>query len=296
MTLVTFIGTSGGRFATISQVRGTGGVYIEDQIRIHLDPGPGALVTMSKMGMDPRLTDVIVVSHGHPDHYGDADVLIEAMTEGGTRHRGILIGSRSVTEGQWNDWPIISRYHLSKPAQVKTARVGDKYFLDGMSVDVLPSKHTDDSTVGFRFNTLSGPISYVSDTEFSEDLAQRHRGAKLLILPATRPLRGRIAGHMCTEDIADFVRIAKPEMAVMTHFGLKVLKSGPEAEARWVREKTGANVLAAEDGMVVRVEAKVEVVEGGRKATPDFRAQAERATLPPPLEDREGRAGGAYQH
>ena len=75
MTLVTFIGTSGGRFATISQVRGTGGVYIEDQIRIHLDPGPGALVTMSKMGMDPRLTDVIVVSHGHPDHYGDADVL-----------------------------------------------------------------------------------------------------------------------------------------------------------------------------------------------------------------------------
>lgn len=295
MTLVTFIGTSGGRFATISQVRGTGGLYIEDQLRVHVDPGPGALVSMVRLGMDPRLTDVIVVSHGHPDHYGDADVLVEAMTEGGTRHRGILIGSRSVTEGIGNYWPIISRYHLSKPAQIKTARVGDKYFLDGMNVEVHPAKHTDDSTVGFRFNTLSGPISYVSDTEFSEDIAQRHRGAKLLILPATRPLRGRIAGHMCTEDIADFVRIAKPELCVMTHFGLKVLKSGPEAEARWVREKTGANVVAAEDGMVVRVEAKAEVLPERRKPTTDFRAQAERATLPPPLEEREGKVGGAYQ-
>ncbi|MFH0816524.1 MAG: MBL fold metallo-hydrolase [Methanobacteriota archaeon] len=295
MTTVTFIGTSGGRFATITQMRGTGGVYIEDHIRIHVDPGPGALVSMVKMGLDPRLTDVIVVSHGHPDHYGDADVLVEAMTEGGTRHRGILIGSRSVTEGMGNYWPIISRYHLSKPAQVKTARVGDKYFLDGLNVEVHPSKHTDESTVGFRFNTLSGAISYVSDSEYSEELAMRHRGARLLILPATRPIQGRIPGHMCTEDIAEFVKIAKPELAVMTHFGLKVLKSGPEREAQWVREKTGMNVVAAEDGMQVRIDGKVEVLKERKKASADFRPGSERIALPPPLEDREGKPGGTYQ-
>lgn len=291
--MVTFIGTCGGRFATIAQLRGTGGLYIEDSMRLHVDPGPGALVAMIALGLDPRLTDVVMVSHGHPDHYGDADVLVEAMTEGGTRHRGILIGSTSVTEGMTGYWPILSRYHLSKPAQVKTARVGDKYFLDsGLNIEVLPARHTDESTVGFRFNTLHGAISYVSDTEYSEEIARKHRDARLLILPATRPLDGRIVGHMSTEDVAEFVRIARPELTVMTHFGLKVLRSGPEAQARWVREKTGVQVVAAEDGMQVRLEQKVEVLKERRRPSGDFRSRIERGALPIPLEEKEGRIGG----
>ena len=41
-----FLGTGGGRFATISQKRMTGGFRIDDMGKrnIHVDPGPGALV------------------------------------------------------------------------------------------------------------------------------------------------------------------------------------------------------------------------------------------------------------
>ena len=42
MVRITFLGTGGGRFATIYQARATGGFYIEDGRNLHVDPGPGA--------------------------------------------------------------------------------------------------------------------------------------------------------------------------------------------------------------------------------------------------------------
>jgi phosphoribosyl 1,2-cyclic phosphodiesterase len=80
MTSLTFLGTGGGRFATIYQVRATGGIYINDGGRLHLDPGPSALAGMRSLDLDPALTDCVMVSHCHPDHYGDAEMLIEGMT------------------------------------------------------------------------------------------------------------------------------------------------------------------------------------------------------------------------
>ena len=66
-----FIGTGGGRFATIYQTRSTGGFILDDGVRMHIDPGPGALTNMSKAGIDPALTESILISHCHPDHYSD---------------------------------------------------------------------------------------------------------------------------------------------------------------------------------------------------------------------------------
>ncbi|MDH3366035.1 MAG: MBL fold metallo-hydrolase, partial [Thermoplasmata archaeon] len=94
MVRITFLGTGGGRFATIYQARATGGFYIEDGRNIHVDPGPGALVRMRSVGLDPMNTHAILISHCHPDHYMDAEILIEAMTEGGTRKQGVLEASR----------------------------------------------------------------------------------------------------------------------------------------------------------------------------------------------------------
>ncbi|MCE5296700.1 MAG: MBL fold metallo-hydrolase, partial [Euryarchaeota archaeon] len=73
MTTLTFLGTGGGRFSTIYQVRGTGGLYVKDGANIHIDPGPGAAVNMAKLKMDPAKTDVLLISHCHPDHYSDAE-------------------------------------------------------------------------------------------------------------------------------------------------------------------------------------------------------------------------------
>jgi phosphoribosyl 1,2-cyclic phosphodiesterase len=92
-----FLGTGGGRFATLTQKRRTAGIrIIGKDLNLHLDPGPGALVYSISEGLDPQKLNAVFVSHCHPDHYTDAEVLIEAMTRGMTKRRGVLAAAKSV--------------------------------------------------------------------------------------------------------------------------------------------------------------------------------------------------------
>jgi phosphoribosyl 1,2-cyclic phosphodiesterase len=91
-----FLGTGGGRFATITQKRRTGGIrFLSDTLNMHVDPGPGALIYSLSRNLDPQKVGAILVSHSHPDHCTDAEVLIEAMTRGMTKKRGVVAAART---------------------------------------------------------------------------------------------------------------------------------------------------------------------------------------------------------
>ena len=251
MVRITFLGTGGGRFATIYQARATGGFYIEDGRNLHVDPGPGALVQMRSVGLDPMATNAILISHCHPDHYLDAEILIEAMTEGGTRRQGVLAGSRSVIEGDGEFGPAISKYHLSKPKTVKVMTPSAKVSVKPIEVTATTSAHSDTSSVGYRLTSSAGVISYVSDTQLVEPVIKAHRRCRLLIACVTRPLGQRIPHHLSTEDAGYLIEKAKPELAVITHFGMRVVQENPETQAKWIQEKTGVRTVAARDFMML---------------------------------------------
>jgi len=259
MSKITFIGTGGGRFATIFQKRATGGIYIADKgLLMHVDPGPGALVRMYDLGLDPTQTDVIFVSHSHPDHYADAEILIEAMTLGGKNKRGMVIGSESVINGAGGYRPI-SSYHKKLPYRVRAAKPGDKILLkDWYEMRITPALHSDETTIGFQLILETGAVSYTSDTQFFDELIEAHKGARILIICLTRPLNGKIPFHMSTEDAAQIVKGVKPEIAILTHMGLKVLQN-PNEEANWITQQTGVPTIAAFDGMRVYIDDKIEI-------------------------------------
>ena len=57
---VIFIGSGGGRMTTASQARATGGLWVVlDGTRVHVDPGPGALVHVRarSLSLDPTRLD-----------------------------------------------------------------------------------------------------------------------------------------------------------------------------------------------------------------------------------------------
>src|SRR5512137_333053 len=191
MSRLVFLGTGGGRFAAILQARATGGIHLQlegpggQPYRIQIDPGPGALVRMLDRGIDPLRTDAILVSHCHPDHYTDTEMLIEGMTNGGNQKIGALVASRSVIEGVEGFGPAISKYHGVRPGLVRVVAPGDTVELSGIRLDATVSAHSDPSSVGFRITAREGVIGYVSDTALTPEVAAAHRGSRILIVPVT---------------------------------------------------------------------------------------------------------------
>ena len=259
MTHITLLGTGGGRFATIFQERATGGVYVQDGLRLHIDPGPGALVQMKRARLDPTKTDVILVSHCHPDHYTDTEILVEAMTNGARVKRGLLAASRSVLEGASGFGPAVSAYHRSKVGTVRSLVPGDSIDQGPMTIRATPATHSDPTAVGFRIKTSEGEIGYVPDTALAAPVVEANRGVRVLIVPLTRPLRARIEHHLCTEDAAELVAGVGPEIALLTHFGLKILREDPDVQAQYIQKKTGVRTVVGEDLMTLSIDERVLV-------------------------------------
>ena len=257
MVRVIFLGTGGGRFATVYQVRHTGGIYVEARANIHLDPGPGAVINLNRLGIDPASTDGVLISHCHPDHYSDAEVLIEGMTRCNFSHRGLVAGSRSVVDGTSDHGPAISRYHKSIVSDCLSLSPGERFKVGTLEVQTTPTSHSDTEGIGFRFLTENGVISYVSDSELTDDVVEAHEGARMLIISVTRPLGARVRYHMSTEDAAIMVNKIRPEIAVLTHFGSKLVHEGAGKQARFVQEKTGIRTIAAEDFMRLTMLKKI---------------------------------------
>jgi phosphoribosyl 1,2-cyclic phosphodiesterase len=263
---IIFLGTGGGRFATITQKRRTAGIrIIGEGLNLHLDPGPGALVYSVNEGLDPQKLDAVFVSHSHPDHYTDAEVLIEAMTRGMTRKRGVLAASRSVLNGSNTCEASISKYHQQMPQQKIEAVPNMKFQVANANVSVTEARHTDPDAVGFRFETVDfGDFAYTSDTEYFEGIGKYYEGVRLLILCVMRPAGKPWKGHMTTNDAIKIIEETSPEQAVLTHLGMQMIFKGPASEAKLIMEKTGVPTVAAVDGMRINFGEAISVQVGGK--------------------------------
>jgi len=255
------LGTGGGRFATITQKRKTGGIRIlSETLNMHLDPGPGALIYSLDMGLDPQKVTAVLVSHSHPDHYNDAEVFVEAMTRGMTKKRGVLAASHSVLLGNEVCEPSISRYHQQMPERVVEAKPGVAFTVGDMKILTTEARHTDPDAVGFRLETRKvGDFAYTSDTEFFEGVGKPYEGVRLLLLCVMRPSGKPWKGHMTTNDAIKIVEETLPEMAIITHFGMQMIFKGPAHEARLIEQKTGIPTVAAVDGMRINVSEEIQL-------------------------------------
>ena len=259
------LGTGGGRFVMITQRRRTAGIrLVHGPTQVHIDPGPGALVFSNWAGLSPQRLDAVIVSHCHPDHYCDAEVLIEAMSRGATERRGTLAAAGSVIHGN-GIGPGVSAYHRGIVGRIEALEPGTAFEVGAVSFTAIEARHSDPGTVGLRLEAGGvGAVGYTSDTGYFPELGDLYGGVRLLIMCAMRPRGHPLHLHLSTDEALKIVERARPGCVVLTHFGMRMLDAGPEAEASHLEENTGVPAVAARDGMSIALAEAIEVA-GPRK-------------------------------
>jgi len=244
----------------ITQKRRTGGIRIlSDKLNVHLDPGPGALVYSLQKGLDPQKIGAILVSHSHPDHANDAGVLIEAMSHGTRKKRGLLAAAHSVLFGSDVCERSITNYHQKMPEKVVDVRPRTEFEVGDLEIQATRARHSDPDAVGFRFRTRDyGDLAYTSDSEYFDGLDKYYEGVRLLLLCVLRPSGRPLKGHMTTDDALKIVEAVKPEMAIMTHFGMEMIFKA-RTEAQIIEKRTGIPTKPAADGMRVSLGKEIQV-------------------------------------
>jgi phosphoribosyl 1,2-cyclic phosphodiesterase len=250
-----FLGTAGARFVVSTQLRHSGGlVWTLRGTRIWVDPGPGALVRAlsSRPKVDPASVDVLVVTHRHLDHSGDATAVVEAMTRGGFAPQGTLLAPRDALDEE----PVVQRYAHAFVARRAALEEGSRHELAPGVVLETPLAHDHGvETYGYRLSAPGFAAGHVVDGFWMDRLVEAYRGVDLLLVNTTLTAgRDRRFLHLGADDAEILIREIRPRLAVLTHLGMKMLRAGPERVALGVSDRTGVPTVAARDGWLLTLD------------------------------------------
>lgn len=253
---IKFLGTAGARFVVAKQLRSSAGAYIRmKEKNIILDPGPGTLVrcAKSKPAIDVTKLDAIILTHAHIDHSNDVNILIDAMTSGGLKRRGILFAPNECIHGEY---AVVLPYLRSYAQDIVILKHNRKYNIDRLSFSTSVKHQHQVETYGIIFDHYGRKISFMVDTKYFPDLIKHYEDSDILVMNAVRftPHESGEVMHLCIDDVKEILSRINPGKAILTHFGMTMLKAKPWVLANELSDELGIDVIAASDGMTIEIE------------------------------------------
>jgi ribonuclease BN (tRNA processing enzyme) len=241
---ITFLGTGGARFMVTSQILASGGLWLSlSGTEILVDPGPGCIVQAAKRKLKPEKLAAIIVSHRHLDHSADANIMVEAMSQGGLKRQGRLFAPADALETE----PIIFSYLKGYLEGIEVLAEGRSYSVGNVSF-TTPVRHIHQvETYGMVFRARH-TFSYIADSRYFDGLCRSY-GGELLIINVVRLEANHPYDHLSVPDAEHIIKELKPKMAILTHFGMTVWRAKPWQVAERLSQETGVPVIAARDGM-----------------------------------------------
>ncbi len=249
-----FLGSGGSRYVVFDLLRKAGGVQFRfENIVFHVDPGPCALYMAINFGIRPKDLDLIFLSHIHLDHSAEINSILESMTTGGRKKKGILFAPKEALEGESR---VVLPYTQSHMEKIFTLKEGFEYeYKKGLNTlkVVTPIRHDHGvETYGFLFFYKNLKIGWITDTRYFEDLKYAYKEAKdILILNVIAKKKYYDVDHLFGKDALELISYIKPKLAIITHLGRSLIKEGPEKFARELSEKTKVKVISAYDNLKI---------------------------------------------
>jgi len=273
MISVRFLGTGGARFVVAKQIRASGGMWFrfspDDGARrdpvtqIHVDPGPGALVraTSAVPPCDPAELDALALSHKHLDHAGDVNVMIEAMTSGGFRRRGMVLAPRDAFEGEAVIFPYAAKFVAE--CRYLAERSGP-YYVNDVELHTSVRHLHGVETYGMHFTYRGTTVSYLPCGRYFEGLAEDYAAHRpdVLIVNVLRYRDSMKVDHLNFDEARHLFAHVRPKVGVMTHFSTKMLEQPPERLARLLEDELGFRVFAAYDGWLLDATTEIAAAAG----------------------------------
>ncbi len=233
------------------------------QTQIHVDPGPGALVRA--LGhvppCNPRELDAIVLSHKHLDHAGDATAMIEAMTSGGFRKRGVLLAPPDALSGEATVLPYVQGF--PERVEALAPRSGPYRIGDVEMYTSIRHVHAVE-TYGMHFRHEGLRVSYLPCGRYFDELADDYAAHEpdALIVNVLRFRDNMDVDHLTWDDACRIVERVRPRVAIFQHFGTKMLEADPPALAQELEDRLGLRAIAAHDFRTIDLET--EIAAAGR--------------------------------
>ncbi|MGB7053930.1 MAG: MBL fold metallo-hydrolase, partial [bacterium] len=168
--------------------------------------------------------------------------------------RGILLAPADA----FGEEGVIFKYLLDFVEKTVVIRENKTFRLDDLSF-LFPVRHEHRvETYGFKLYHNDYTISYITDTKFFVGLIPAY-SADIVIMNLIKLGPSEI-DHLSVDDCGEIIAGIKPKVAIITHFGMTMIRTGPWNVARQLRERTGVAVLAAEDGKHYTIEKLLSYV------------------------------------
>jgi len=252
MNKIKFLGTAGARFVVTKQLRKSGGLWLTlDDTNVLIDPGPGSLVRClsSRPKLNPRDLDGIILTHRHIDHSNDINIMIEAMTNGGFKKKGVVFAPTDALE----DDPVILKYVRDHVENIEILKEKGIYNIGNISFST-PIKHIHGvETYGLNIHGKDCLISLVTDTKYFDGLESHYTGDILILNVVLLEGKEHIM-HLSLKDAEKIITANKPKLSILTHFGMTMIKAKPWEIAEQLSGKLGVKVIAASDGMEIDID------------------------------------------
>jgi ribonuclease BN (tRNA processing enzyme) len=221
-------------------------------VRVLLDCGAGSLHRLAEFGLPWQQITHVVLSHFHPDHWGELPMLVYALKYAAVPPRteplvilgppGVVRLLRALAEG-YGSWLLDPAF----PIGILDVRDGEPFPLSAdVSLETFPVPHTTES-VALSLVAPEGRLVYTGDTGPSGELARWASGCDLLLAECSLPESMAMDVHLTPERAGDLAQEAQAKRLVLTHFYPPVETSDPTPAALAGTRFRGP-VTAARDG------------------------------------------------
>jgi ribonuclease BN (tRNA processing enzyme) len=183
------------------------------------------------------------------------NVMIEAMTEGGHKKKGVVVAPYDALE----DDPVILRYNRNFVDKIELLKENETYKIKDVVFQAAVEHVHGCEAYGLNFKVDNKVLlSVITDTQYFEGIEKYYPGdilvANILLFDEKKQVM-----HLSLADARLILQNSNCKVFIMTHFGMTMLKNKPHEIAQKLQnEFKDKLIIAAYDGMTFDLEEHLD--------------------------------------